>query len=342
MTASERLIDALIIDNCSISEDMWREFWTELHSGSVGAASAAAVMSSLSTAFPNGETLLSLLRSLRTRTATKHVSFGGAVNIVGTGGGYTTFNISTAAAFVAAATGLPVVKSGSRALTSQLGSVDMLVRLGITPATSYVETQSMLDQFGIAFTGMFVYPQEIIEMQRTTAQLNSTLVRRFFNTLGPLLSQLPVTTQLVGVADAKILPALRTVAQELDRNVWLCSNSLRVDELVSISDNTIDDGIIQFRTSDKGISDSEGSLADLDPSTSLGEAAHHFTTILSGSASIAATQTVCLNAAAMIVASRGGSWPEALAEAHRAISSGTALQLLERCSNRSRRVEHHA
>lgn len=329
------LLDRLIERDRPVNDALWEAFWDRLRHGAVDRAEAAAVLAALSTDFPDGATASALLRSLHARTGPVGEDFGAAVNIVGTGGGPATFNVSTAAAFVAAAGGLPVVKSGSHALTSRYGSIDLLVRLGITPASSYTETADVLARHGIAFAGSFVYPPEVVALRRLTADVDDRLLWRCVNVLGPFVARLRVGAQVAGVADHRVLPSLRTAVGELDRTVWLCSNEFGADELLPFSTNTIYDGERTMATVDIRIPRSAWSLADLAPATGAEPVARHFTDVLGGHGGIAATETVCLNAAAMTVAAGRAGWPEALDRAREVVRSGAAVDLVRRLREHS-------
>lgn len=190
---------------------VWRSFWDRVHAGGLLRGEAAALLASLSTRMPGRVTLHGLLESLGERRPPRPArAFAGAVNIVGTGGGPATFNISTAAAFVAATMGVPVVKTGSRAYTSRFGSIDLLARLGITPTTSYEHTQDVLERCGIAFAGFFVYPQEVTLLARAVVPLDMRRLGSFINTLGPFLADIPVRAQVTGVSRPRHLEGCGT------------------------------------------------------------------------------------------------------------------------------------
>ena len=176
-----------------------------------------------------------LLSSLRERNPQPDPPTRPTVNIVGTGGGPSTFNLSTASAFVGAAMGARVIKTGSRAYASRTGSVDLLDRLGIQLTKSYEQTEEMLETFGIACAGPFVYPKELRLLARAILPFGMKTVGRFFNVIGPFLAAIPVTTQITGVSDHSVLPTFRQlVAEDRSRRFWICSNELGVDELLSI------------------------------------------------------------------------------------------------------------
>jgi len=314
--------------------ETWRSLWDRLGDGTLEKEQAVALLASLTTSLPGHPTLHALLESLRERrTTAPPTAWPGTVNIVGTGGGPATFNISTAAALVAAAGGVRVVKTGSRAYTSSLGSIDLLQRLGIRLTTSYTHTEEMLERHGIAFAGPFVYPAELTRLARTVAPLGMKPFGRFLNALGPFLADLPVTAQVTGVSAAMPLPDLRelTRADTSGRRIWLTSNNAGADELLGFADNTVDvnDGTrLTLRPGE--LIDADGGFDALRP-VAPEQATGHFLAVLDGTAHPAATATVCLNAAALALA--GGyrdTWPSALAAAREAIASGAARALADR------------
>jgi anthranilate phosphoribosyltransferase len=252
------------------------------------------------------------------------------VNVVGTGGGPSTFNISTAAAFTAAAMGVPVVKTGSRAYTSRFGSVDLLDRLGIRLTSSLAQTTATLEQFGLAFAGPFVYPGELGLLARRIAPSSMRPFGPFLNALGPFLARVPVSAQVTGVSAGMPLTALQQIAlQQPERRIWLTSNLPGGDELLGFTDNYIypNDGTERVVLARRG----RGELADLAPVTDPGDLVTHFLSVLAGEAGQTALETVALNAAALAMA--GGhttSWDSAVAHARSTIQSGAVARLAQR------------
>ena len=141
-----------------VDEHAWGAFWDRLNDRA-SAAEAVALLETLRDHPVDPRTAAAMIASLDARR--EHPAPRHAVNIVGSGGGPATFNLSTAAAIVAAAIGVPVIKTGSRGYTSRYGSVDLLQLLGIPLAGSHEEIDEQLQHRGIAFAGPFVYPAEI-------------------------------------------------------------------------------------------------------------------------------------------------------------------------------------
>jgi anthranilate phosphoribosyltransferase len=333
-----------LLDRRAVGVDAWRSLWDELDAGRLDRAECAAMLACLTTRLPGHETLAALLASLDERRPAAGGPWPGTVNIVGTGGGPGTFNISTAAAFVAAAMGVRVVKTGSRAYSSRFGSIDLLDRLGVTLTRSHEHTAHALDRFGIAFTGPYVYPRQITQLARTIVPMGMRPFGRFLNALGPLLTGLPVAAQVTGVSSPERLIPLRQLALGMtDRLIWLSINDIGADELLPFADNRIhaNDGA-EVHVWPGRFTSGGGSVHDLRPVEEDEQLVPHFLDVLSGTAGEVATQAVALNAAALAVASgRIGDWSPAVDAANRAVHSGAARDLVERMRARTRLAVGH-
>ncbi|MER5562511.1 hypothetical protein ABT071_28330 [Streptomyces sp. NPDC002506] len=325
-------LTGLLERQAPVGRETWRSWWDQLGDGSLDRAEAVALLAALSSLLPDHRTLSHLVDSLAERRTANTVParWEGTVNIVGTGGGPRTFNISTASAFVAAATGVKVVKSGSRAYTSQLGSVDLLERFGVRLTSSHAQTEDTLATYGIAFAGPFVYPAQLTRLARTVAPLSMKPFGRFLNALGPFLADLPVTAQVTGVSANAPLDTLRELAAATTgRRIWLTSNTSGADELLPFVTNTVhceDSRTLIIRPGE--LTPGEGSFEDLRPAAEPAAAVDHFLSVLSGTAGAVATRTVCLGAAALAVAAgTHPDWRSAFSLAEEAVESGAAYDL---------------
>ncbi|MCP6761613.1 MAG: anthranilate phosphoribosyltransferase [Fischerella sp. CENA71] len=132
------------------------------------------------------------------------------IDTCGTGGdGASTFNISTAVAFVAAASGISVAKHGNRSASSRVGSADVLEALGINLNCSSEKVEAAVKEVGITFLFAAGWHPAL----KSVAALRRSLkVRTVFNLLGPLVNPLRPTGQVIGVFDPKLLT---TIAQAL-------------------------------------------------------------------------------------------------------------------------------
>lgn len=312
--------------------DHWDALWQELADGALDRADILALLASLTAALPDGPSLLALLDSLdRRRPATPSAPWPGTVNVVGTGGGPATVNLSTASALLAAATGVRVVKTGSRAQTARTGSVDLLDLLGVPLTSSLDHTADQLAAHGIAFAGPFVYPSQFARLALLAVPTPMRVFGRFLNTVGPFLAAVPVAAQVTGVSATEPPSPFRTLAARPGGPMtWLTTNPAGADELLSVTDNTIHLPGGDTRTLRAGVLvTAEGTLDDLAP-VSREEVADHFRAVLTGRTGAPLRATLQLNAAALAIASgHRDDWAAAVAEAGAALDDGAALGLLE-------------
>jgi anthranilate phosphoribosyltransferase len=126
-----------------------------------------------------------------------------AVDTCGTGGDHTgTFNISTAAAFIASGAGIPIAKHGNRSITSRCGSADVLEALGYRVDLPPSVTEEQFCQTGFAFLFAPLYHPS---MKAVAAIRRDLGIRTIFNMLGPLLNPARVRRQLIGVFDPSVM-----------------------------------------------------------------------------------------------------------------------------------------
>ncbi|MBE9215465.1 anthranilate phosphoribosyltransferase [Plectonema cf. radiosum LEGE 06105] len=134
------------------------------------------------------------------------------IDTCGTGGdGASTFNISTAVAFVAAAAGVKVAKHGNRSASSKTGSADVLEALGINLQADPKKVRSAVDEIGVTF----LFAPGWHPALKPVAPLRKTLkIRTIFNLLGPLVNPMSPTGQVIGVSDPFLV---QTIAQALSQ-----------------------------------------------------------------------------------------------------------------------------
>jgi anthranilate phosphoribosyltransferase len=258
----------------------------------------------------------------------------------GTGGdGTGTFNISTAAAFVSAGAGVPVVKHGNRAVSSRSGSADVLSALGIEPCESGVHTRRCLDRAGLAFC----FAPHFHPALRQVAPVRRLLgVRTLFNCLGPLLNPASAAYQLLGVGQPVLLdPMAGALAQLGCRHAFLVHGTDGLDE-VSLSAPTLVREVregqivaLEWTADDFGLMPC--ALAEL-AVTGPQESAMVIHEILDGKDGPARRIVLANTAAALLAAERVQTLPEGVACAAEALRSDQARQVLERI--RSENSQH--
>src|SRR5262249_14699121 len=153
-----------------------------------GQATAAQIAGLLVALRMRGETvdeITGFVRAVRAGATTPAISSDDVIDTCGTGGdGCGTFNISTAAAFVAAAAGCRVAKHGNRSVSSRCGSADVLAELGVNIEMTPQQTAGCVERFGIGFLFAPLYHPGA---RHAVAPRREIGVRSIFNTIGPLV-----------------------------------------------------------------------------------------------------------------------------------------------------------
>jgi anthranilate phosphoribosyltransferase len=144
-----------------------------------------------------------------------HVSINAPnlIDIVGTGGdGISTFNVSTAAAFVAAGAGVNVAKHGNRSVSSKSGSADLLEQAGANLNLESAQVAKVIEKAGVGF--MFA-PMHHSAMKYAIGPRKEMALRTIFNVLGPLTNPAQVKRQVVGVFELALTETLAHVFKHL-------------------------------------------------------------------------------------------------------------------------------
>jgi anthranilate phosphoribosyltransferase len=196
--------------------------------GEATAAQLAALLMGLRMRGETVDELAGFAAAMRERV-TRVEAPEGAIDVVGTGGdGSGTFNISTTAALVTAAAGIPVAKHGNRAITSKAGSADVLDALGIRIDHDGTSAGAALHELGFAF--MFA-PNFHPAMKHAGPTRREIGVRTAFNLIGPLTNPAGTTRQLLGVGDATAAVRMAEVAQRLGTERTFVIHGDGIDEL---------------------------------------------------------------------------------------------------------------
>ena len=263
-----------------------------------------------------------------------------AVDTCGTGGdGANTYNISTAAALIAAGAGARVAKHGNKAASSRSGSSDVLERLGVNLGAPPAATSRAIREAGVGF--MFAaYHHGAV---KAVAPVRQALgVRTLFNFLGPLSNPAGARRQVMGVFDERFLTPLAEALRELRAHrAWVVHGRDGLDELTTTGPSYVaelkDGDIRRFE-----IAPEEAGLPRARPEDLKGgdpaENADALKRLLEGETGAYRDIAVLNAAAALVVADRAADLREGARLAEKAIDEGKALASLEslvRISNES-------
>src|SRR5712692_3522313 len=248
----------------------------------------------------------------------------------GTGGdGAGTFNISTAAAFVVAGTGRKVAKHGNRAASSQCGSADVLVALGLNLDLAPEQVGAAIEEVGIGF--LFA-PKFHPAMKYAIGPRKEIGQRTIFNVLGPLTNPAGADVQVIGVYDPALTEPLARVLSSLgSRAAFVIHGYGGTDELNPCGPNRVshlkDGAVRSFEIDPADLGFERGAVSELRGGTP-DENAAVMRGLLGGQVNGARRSAVLLNAAAAIAAETD-DLPAAVAEAEKALNSGAALAKME-------------
>lgn len=274
--------------------------------------------------------LAGFVRAMRSRAYAVQAPEG-TIDTCGTGGDVRgTFNISTAAALVVSAAGVPVAKAGNRAVSSQAGSSDVMRWLGLRVEQSAAEAEASLREHGFAYLHAPSFHPGMRHVGPVRMELG---VRTAFNLIGPLANPARPRRQLVGVPDETAAESVAAALHELGTERAFVVHGERLDELPLDGTGVIFDvtpGGIERRT----VTAADHGLPEADTDTLRGgdgEAnAARIVAILDGVATGSAHDVVALNAgAALVVAGRAEDLRGGVELALETIASGAARAQLQ-------------
>jgi anthranilate phosphoribosyltransferase len=320
---------AAVIDGRTLTLDEARGAMGSVMDGEATPAQLAALLVALRMRGETVEELAGFAAAMRERVV--HVDApDGIVDTCGTGGdGSGTFNISTTAALVVAACGVPVAKHGNRAITSASGSADVLDALGVRIDHDAASAGAALRGIGFAF--MFA-PGFSPAMKHAGPTRREIGVRTAFNLLGPLTNPAGARRQVVGVADPAAAPRIAAVLHLLGVDRALVVGGNGIDELPLDGSGVIHDVTpegIERRTVDSvALGLTKASAAKL-AGGSPADNARIVESVLRGEPG-ARRDVVLLNAAAgLVAAGRVADLAEGIDLAALTIDAGLATELLD-------------
>src|ERR1700719_4298480 len=199
-----RAIDALA-SRTDLSADQTAEVLGEIMNGEVSETQIAGFLVALRTKGETVQELAGLARTMRALATHVPVDRDDLLDTAGTGGGWSTFNVSTTAALIAAGAGCAVAKHGNRSATSSSGSADLLEALGARIDLDAQAVGACIDRVGFGFMFAPAHHQAtrfVVPVRRELA------VRTIFNFLGPLTTPAGARRQVIGVSDAAHLETI--------------------------------------------------------------------------------------------------------------------------------------
>lgn len=266
------------------------------------------------------------------KKATKINAGSNLVDTCGTGGDCSgTFNISTAAAFVAAGAGVKIAKHGNRSVSSNSGSADVIEKLGVNIDITPKKMAECIEKANIGFLFALLLHGAMKYAVPVRKELG---VRTVFNVLGPLTNPAGAEAQVLGVFDSNLTESLANVLKNLGtKRAFVVHGNDGLDEITTTTTTRISElnndvvKTYDFNPGECGIR--KANLEEIKCSSSA-ESAEIIQAVMDGKKG-AARDIVILNAAAAIAASgKVDSIKDAISLAEESIDSGKAKQALEK------------
>ena len=325
-----RAIDAVASGN-HLTADHASAVLTEIMEGRAGEVQAGAFLIALRTKGETVPELVGLARTMRELSTQVSCEQPDLVDTAGTGGGPSTFNVSTTAALVAAGAGCAVAKHGNRSNTSLSGSADLLEALGVEIGLAPAAVARQIEEIGFGF--MFA-PNHHQAMKHVVPVRKELAVRTIFNFLGPLTNPAGATRQVIGVSDRSYQETIAEAAAGLGaEHALVVSADDGLDE-VSIAGPTRMIEVDRGSTREVIVSPGDFGLELAELSEVAGgtpEQNAETTRAVLGGEKSPRRDLVLLNAAAAIrVAGKAPDFAEAVEAAAASIDTGAAASVLER------------
>ena len=329
-----------VVSGESLSMEAAAQVMNEIMSGEATPAQFGAFVTALRLKGETVDEIAGMAQVMREHSL--HVEVDGPlVDTCGTGGdGSGTFNISTAAAFVAAGAGAKVAKHGNRAMSGSSGSADVLEALGAKIDLSPASVARCINETGFGF----MFAQGFHPSMRFAAAPRREIgIRTVFNILGPLTNPAGAGAQVIGVADASMANKMAQVLGRLgSRRAFVVHGSDGLDE-ISIAGPTriweLEEGhVIEYEISPEDAGLSSAPLSEIQASDAEASA-RILRAVLEGEPG-ASRDIVVLNASAALLAGEiVDSLEEGVQAAAASVDSGKALRSLEAFIKLSQNLE---
>ncbi len=314
-----------------IGYDMSKAVMNEIMSGEASDILKSAYLTALSQKGETIEEITGSAEEMRNHSL-KLNSTANVLEIVGTGGDDSnSFNISTTAALVISAAGVPVAKHGNRAASSKSGAADCLEALGVDITIEPEKSKAILEDIGICF----LFAQKYHTAMKYVGPIRKELgIRTIFNILGPLANPASPSMQIMGVFDESMLEPMAKVLSNLGilRGMVVYGQD-KLDE-ISVSAPTSVYEIDNGRLTSYTITPEEFGLQRYRKEELVGgtpqENAEITKAILRGEKGAKRDATVLNAAAALYIAGKAASIREGVKQAEEAIDSGAAYRQLEK------------
>lgn len=328
-----REIQSHISSQVELSPDEIAFFLDAVSSGEISDNQIASFLTGLLKKGVTANEVLAISKVMRERSVSIHPGItDDLLDTCGTGGGLSTFNISTATAIVCAAAGIPVAKHGSRSISSLCGSADVMEALGVNLTLSVPAIEQMIREVGIAF----IHAPDFHPIMRRILPIERALGIKtiFYTVVGPLINPAAASRHLLGVYRPDLLELTAKVVTELRfKRAMIVYGLDGVDEISMLGKTRIYD-LIQgqlscYEIEPENFGLKRCSLRDIRSISPEGNAAL-INGVFQGKIKDAPRNAIVLNSAgALIVGGRASNFAEGIQLASDLIDNGSTWRKLQ-------------
>lgn len=329
-----------IVDGNDMTQDQAAAVMSQIMTGEATPAQFGAFVTALRMKGETPAEIAGMASVMRELSLNVNTDGSDIIDTCGTGGdsmGW--FNVSTAAAFVAAGAGAKVAKHGNRAMTGSSGSADVLETLGVNIALDGQSVARCINEVGIGF----MFAQTFHPAMKFAGPLRPQIgIRTVFNILGPLTNPAGASRQVIGVSDRKTAKKMATALQLLGTQYALIVHAESGADEVDIQDHTLMFQVTQDRIKRRRTRPADFGLPEGDRSHLAATSPEHSAEIIRdvfagkggqhnappGPETSRYNMVVINAAAALLAAGQSQSFNDAAMMAKDSINSGTAAQKL--------------
>jgi anthranilate phosphoribosyltransferase len=324
----------------TLPRDVSEEVFGDLMDGKATEAQKGAILLGIATRGETADEITGAVAALRARMRRVATRRAPLLDTCGPGGlGRDLFNLSTAAAVVAAGAGAAVAKHGNRSITSRVGSADVLAACGVAIELEPAAAGSLLDDVGLVFLFAPAFHPAMKELGTVRRELG---IRTIFNALGPLANPAGASRQMIGVGRPELVHLLADALAALGtERAIVFHTEIGFDELVpglpAFGMEVRDGWTRPWRYDPSDLPQREVSLAEL-AGGDAGQNAAMLRSFLDGEPG-ARREAVLLNAAlGLVVQGSARDLPEGYERAREAVDAGAARAVLEKLREASARA----
>lgn len=331
MSAAVKHCIACLADGARPDPARMEAAFDEIMSGEADEAQIAAMLMGLRLIGETADEIAAGARVLRGHASSIKTPHD-VVDTCGTGGDAAgSYNVSTAAAIIAAGAGAKVAKHGNRAVSSLSGSSQVLAELGVNIEADHATVAQCIDEAGVGF---LYAPSHHSAMRHAAPVRRSLSLRTIFNLLGPLTNPAGAKRQVLGVYDARWLePMAETLRRLGSTHVWVVHGGDGMDELTT----TMDSEVVELKDGELNrftVNPERLGVARAEPEALKGGDPAHNAAALRGvieGEKSAYRDIAVLNAgAALLVAGKAATLEDGIARAAESIENGGAKRALAR------------